>query len=75
VLTDQTHRELSRIGRNYVFESGTRPVGVCGLSIAPEARDKHEVGWAHYLGRLKTISKGCDPGVDPLADLSVVAKT
>ena len=26
MLTDQTHRELSRIGRNYVFESGTRLV-------------------------------------------------
>jgi uncharacterized protein YndB with AHSA1/START domain len=39
--------------------------------LPPEARDKHEFGWAHYLRRLKTISEGGDPGVDPLADLSV----
>lgn len=39
--------------------------------LPPEARDKHEFGWAHYLGRLKTISEGRDPGRDPLADPSV----
>lgn len=39
--------------------------------LPQEAHGKHEVGWAHYLGRLKTISEGGNPGVDPLADPSV----
>ena len=37
----------------------------------PEARDKHEFGWTHYLGRLKIISEGGTLGPDPLADASV----
>jgi uncharacterized protein YndB with AHSA1/START domain len=39
--------------------------------LPPEARDKHGLGWAHYLGRLKTISEGGNPGVDLFADPSV----
>jgi uncharacterized protein YndB with AHSA1/START domain len=39
--------------------------------LPPGARDKHEFGWAHYLSRLKTISEGGDPGIDPFADMSV----
>jgi uncharacterized protein YndB with AHSA1/START domain len=39
--------------------------------LRPEAGERHALGWAHYLGRLKTISEGSDPGPDPFADLSV----
>jgi uncharacterized protein YndB with AHSA1/START domain len=39
--------------------------------LPPEARDKHEFGWAHYLGRLQTISEGGNPGSDLLANPSV----
>ena len=39
--------------------------------LPPEARGKHEIGWTHYLGRLKTVSEGGDPGIDPFADPSV----
>jgi hypothetical protein len=31
-------------------------------------RDKHEFGWSHYLGRLKTVMGGGDPGTDPYSD-------
>lgn len=39
--------------------------------LPPEARDKHDFGWVHYLARLKTISEGGNLGVDPLADPAV----
>ncbi len=31
-------------------------------------RDKHELGWSHYLGRLKIVMAGGDPGADPYSD-------
>lgn len=31
-----------------------------------EARDQHEQGWAHFLGRLSVAAAGGDPGPDPL---------
>jgi uncharacterized protein YndB with AHSA1/START domain len=31
-------------------------------------RDRHEFGWSHYLGRLKIVTAGGDPGPDPYAD-------
>jgi len=40
-------------------------------NLEGEARDKHEMGWAHYLGRLKTVCEGGDPGKDPFADPEV----
>jgi uncharacterized protein YndB with AHSA1/START domain len=36
--------------------------------LPPEARGKHELGWTHYLERLRKISEGTDPGIDPFAD-------
>ena len=39
--------------------------------LPPEAREKHGFGWNHYLSRLKKISEGNDPGIDPFADLGV----
>jgi uncharacterized protein YndB with AHSA1/START domain len=36
-----------------------------------DARGSHEMGWNHYLERLKTISEGAEPGPDPFADPSV----
>jgi uncharacterized protein YndB with AHSA1/START domain len=32
------------------------------------ARDGHEQGWTHYLGRLRIVAPGGDAGADPLAD-------
>ena len=40
-------------------------------SLPPSARDSHEMGWRHYLSRLKIVAEGGDPGRDPFADLSV----
>ncbi len=39
--------------------------------LPPEAREKHEMGWMHYLNRLQTTSEGREPGPDPLGDSSV----
>ncbi len=34
-------------------------------SIDDSMKDRHEFGWSHYLGRLRTLMGGGDPGVDP----------
>lgn len=39
--------------------------------LPPEARDRHGVGWEHYLGRLKAVCEGGEPGRDPMADPAV----
>lgn len=39
--------------------------------LPSEAHDNHQLGWTHYLGRLKSVSEGGNPGVDPFANLSV----
>lgn len=49
---------------------GTR-VRLTHRHLPSDARERHELGWAHYLARLKTVSQGMDPGPDPNADLSV----
>lgn len=36
--------------------------------LPPEARENHELGWIHYLARLKMINEGREPGPDPFAD-------
>lgn len=35
------------------------------------SRPSHEAGWSHYLGRLKTVLGGGDPGPDPFATANV----
>lgn len=30
-------------------------------------REKHDMGWGHYLERLRIVGEGRDPGPDPLA--------
>jgi uncharacterized protein YndB with AHSA1/START domain len=40
-------------------------------SLPAEARDGHDAGWSHYLGRLKIVAEGGNPGPDPLADPSI----
>ena len=39
--------------------------------LPPEARDGHDSGWGHYLGRLKTVSEGGEVGRDPMSDPAV----
>jgi uncharacterized protein YndB with AHSA1/START domain len=39
--------------------------------LPPEAREGHDGGWSHYLGRLKTVSEGGEVGRDPMADPAV----
>ena len=50
--------------------AGTR-VRLIHRQLPPDARERHEIGWAHYLGRLRAVSEGAEPGPDPYADLSV----
>lgn len=37
-------------------------------NLPAPSRDRHEMGWSHYLGRLKIVAAGGDPGPDPFAD-------
>jgi uncharacterized protein YndB with AHSA1/START domain len=37
-------------------------------ALPPDARENHELGWMHYLARLKMISEGREPAPDPFAD-------
>jgi uncharacterized protein YndB with AHSA1/START domain len=36
--------------------------------LPPDMRGRHEVGWTHYLARLKTVTEGGDAGPDSLVD-------
>lgn len=40
-------------------------------SVPIASRERHEMGWSHYLGRLKTVIAGGNPGADPFAAASV----
>jgi uncharacterized protein YndB with AHSA1/START domain len=50
--------------------AGTR-LRLTHRDLLEEARDKHGLGWDHYLGRLKKVSEGGEPGLDPFADPAV----
>jgi uncharacterized protein YndB with AHSA1/START domain len=39
--------------------------------LPDDRREQHDLGWAHYLSRLKTVSEGGKPGADPCADPNV----
>jgi uncharacterized protein YndB with AHSA1/START domain len=39
--------------------------------VPDSSRGRHEMGWAHYLGRLTTVVTGGNPGPDPFAAASV----
>lgn len=39
--------------------------------LPPEARERHDFGWTHYLARLKTVSAGGEVPRDPYSDPSV----
>jgi uncharacterized protein YndB with AHSA1/START domain len=38
------------------------------IRLPDDTKDRHEFGWSHYLGRLKIVMAGGDPGVDPYSD-------
>lgn len=37
-------------------------------NLPEEQVKQHAMGWEHYLGRLKTVLQGEDPGPDPFAE-------
>lgn len=39
--------------------------------LPQEMREGHEIGWSHYLSRLKSVAEGGDPGDDKYASLEV----
>lgn len=39
--------------------------------LPPEMRQRHDIGWIHYLSRLKSVAEGTDPGPDKYATLEV----
>jgi uncharacterized protein YndB with AHSA1/START domain len=50
--------------------NGTR-LRLTHRELPPEAREGHDAGWGHYLGRLKAVCEGGEPGRDPMADPGV----
>jgi uncharacterized protein YndB with AHSA1/START domain len=50
--------------------AGTR-LRLVHRGLSGEDRDQHALGWDHYLSRIRTVSEGGDPGVDPLSDPSI----
>jgi uncharacterized protein YndB with AHSA1/START domain len=51
-------------------DKGTR-LRLTHSELPPPAREGHDAGWSHYLGRLKAVSEGGEPGRDPMADPAV----
>lgn len=39
--------------------------------LPPKMRERHEIGWSHYLSRLKLVAEGGNPGHDRYASLEV----
>jgi len=56
--------DLTREGK------GTR-LRLVHRELPPPAREGHDAGWGHYLGRLKTVCEGGEVGRDPMADPAV----
>lgn len=50
--------------------AGTR-LTLVHRDLPADARESHDVGWTHYLARLKIVAEGGDAGRDPLADPEV----
>ena len=58
--------ENDPIVREIFIEATPEEVFAYGAS-----RERHEMGWAHYLGRLKTVATGGKPEPDPYVAVSV----
>jgi uncharacterized protein YndB with AHSA1/START domain len=50
--------------------AGTR-LTLVHRDLPSDMRDRHDVGWIHYLARLKTVAEGGVAGPDPFADPQV----
>jgi uncharacterized protein YndB with AHSA1/START domain len=50
--------------------TGTR-VRLVHRGLPADRRENHDLGWTHYLSRLKIASEGGQPGPDPCADPAV----
>jgi len=50
--------------------AGTR-LRLVHRDLPADRREKHDLGWTHYMSRLKTICEGSEPGPDPFADPNV----
>ncbi len=50
--------------------AGTR-LTLIHRELPPDVRAGHDAGWSHYLGRLKVVAEGGEPGPDALADPAV----
>jgi uncharacterized protein YndB with AHSA1/START domain len=52
-------------------QSGGTLLRLVHRNLPPPSRERHEMGWSHYLIRLKTVIAKGDPGPDPFATASV----
>ena len=61
----------SRVEIDLTPESKGTRLRLTHRELPPGAREGHDGGWSHYLGRLKTVSEGGEVGTDPMADPAV----
>lgn len=55
----------SRVEIDLIARDGGTLLRLKHFGVAGSLHDRHEAGWGHYLGRLKTVMAGHDPGPDP----------
>ena len=63
VPAGSTHVEIELERRD-----GGTLVRLTHRGLGESSRGRHELGWTHYLARLKTVACGGMPGPDPYAD-------
>jgi len=55
----------TRVEIDLIPQNGGTLLRLTHYGIPDIMRDRHEFGWSHYLGRLRTRLHGGDPGPDP----------
>jgi uncharacterized protein YndB with AHSA1/START domain len=57
----------TRVVVRFTASEGSTLVELEHHGLVPDEARKHAVGWPHFLGRLRVLAGGGDPGIDPFA--------
>jgi uncharacterized protein YndB with AHSA1/START domain len=58
----------TRVEIDLIAQDGGTILRLTHFHVPDVIRQRHEFGWTHYLGRLKIVMAGGDPGADPYSD-------
>lgn len=61
----------TRVQIDLIAQDGGTLLRLTHYGLPEAARDGHRTGWEHYLGRLRIVMAGGDPGPDHYADPAV----